>query len=110
MAVHHCISISAAAEVCDVGEPAIRRALREGRLKPACAWHIGRTNAGIYLNLESVIVSYRVDRDRVIGRIREWVEHAPVVRTPDGEEWLILDQCAPVMFPEGSPSAAWVID
>ena len=108
--MHYCLSIPAAAELCGVGEPAIRRAFREGRIKPACFWQVGRTNVGTYLNLWSALRAYGVDRDGVEGRIREWVAHAPVVRTPDGEEWLILDQCSAVMFPEGSESADWVID
>ena len=108
--LHYCISIPAAAELCGVGEPAIRRALREDRIKPACFWHVGRTNVGTYLNLPSTLRAYGVDRGGVDDRIQDWVAHAPIVRTPDGEEWLILDQCPSMMFLEGSASADWVID
>ena len=108
--MHYCLSIPAAAELCGVGEPAIRRAFREGRIKPACFWHVGRTNVGTYLNLESAVLAYSVDRDRMEERLRKWTAHAPIVRTPDGEEWVILDQGPAVMFPEGSSSADWVID
>ena len=108
--VHNCLSIPAAAELCGVGEPAIRRAFREGRIKPACFWHVGGSNVGTYLNFESALLAYGVDRDKVHHIVREWVAQAAIVRTPDGEEWVILDQCPPVMFPEGSASADWVID
>ena len=108
--MHYCLSIPAAAALCDVGQHAIRRAFREGRIKPACFWHIGGNNVGTYLNLESVLLAYNVDRDKVDHIVREWVAQAPVVRTPDGEEWLILDQCPSMMFQEGSASADWVID
>ena len=108
--MHYCLSIPAAAELCGVGEPAIRRAFREGRIKPACFWHIGRNNVGTYLNLWSTVRAYGVDQDKWEERLRSWTAHAPVIRTPDGEEWLILDQTASVMFPEGSASADWVID
>ena len=108
--MHYCLSIPAAAELCGVGEPAIRRALREGRIKPAFFWHNGRSDVATYLNLPSTLRAYGVDEGGVEDRIRKWVAHAPIIRTPDGRECLILDQGPPMMFLEGSATADWVID
>ena len=108
--MHHSISIPAAAELCDVGEPAVRRALREGRIKPAFFWHVGGYNSVTYLNLASVIECYGVDKEKGTKLIKKWTDHAPIVCTPDNRKWLILDQTAPMMYLEGSSSADWVID
>ena len=108
--MHHCISISAAAELCGVGEPAIRRAFREGRIKPAFFWHNGRNNVGTYLNLYSAVSAYGVDEAEVKSLLAKWTKQATIARTPDGREWLILDVIPSMMFMEGSSSADWVID
>ena len=92
--MHHSISIPAAAELCGVGEPAIRRALREYRIKLAFQWCVGGGDTITYLNLESVLLCYGVEdrNDECRNRIREWAEYAPVVRTADGRKWLVLDR------------------
>ncbi len=108
--MHYCISIAAAAELCSVGEPAIRRAFREGRIKPAGFWHIGRSHVGTYLNLASVVAAYTPDAARIDELIEKWVAHAAIVHTEDGEQWAIVDQSPPLMFREGSARAEWVID
>ena len=106
--MHHALSIPAAAELCGVGEPAIRRAIRDGRIKPAFFWHVGGHNALTYVNLYSAIECYGIDQDGADELIKRWMAHASIVRVPDGREWLILDQTAPMMFLEGSSSADWV--
>ena len=108
--MHYSISIPAAAELCDVGEPAVRRALRERRIKPAFFWHVGGHNTITYLNLYSVIKCYGIDEGKATKLIKKWADHAPIVRTPDDRRWIILDQTAPMMFLEGSSSADWIID
>ncbi len=98
--MHQAISIPAAGELCGVGEPAIRRAFREGRITPAFFWHVGRQQTAVYLNLQSVVKCYGVVEATVESNIKRWVASAPVIRTPDGEEWLILDLLEPMMFRE----------
>ncbi len=99
--MHHVISIPAAAELCGVGEPAIRRAFREGRIDLGFAWHVGRGQAGIYLNLSSVIACYGVVKATVEANVERFAKNATIVTTPDGERWIILDLLPSVMFPEG---------
>ena len=105
--MHLAISIPAAAELCGVGEPAIRRAFREGRIEPAFCWHVGRTQVAIYLNLSSVVRCYGVVDATVESNIERWSAKAPVIRTPDGETWIILDLLEPMMFREPK---AWAAD
>ena len=99
--MHHSISIPAAAELCGVGEPAIRRAFREGRIEMAFQWHVGGDNPITYLNLYSAVRCYGVNRATVDANLKRWVRHAPIVRTPDGREWLIIDRVEPMLFLEG---------
>ena len=104
--MHHVISIPAAAVLCGVGEAAIRRAFREGRIDLAFAWHVGRASVATYLNLKSVVRCYGVDAMTVDASIDKFTANAPVVQTPDGERWAILDLNEPMMFREpGAPSA-----
>ena len=95
--MHQSISIPAAAVLCDVGEPAIRRAFREDRISLAFVWVVGGGESTNYLNLASVVRCYGVDENRTSELIEKWCAHAPIVRTSDGREWLILD-CAPSMI------------
>lgn len=101
--MHLAISIPAAGELCGVGEPAIRRAYREGRISMAFAWHVGRTQAAVYLNLVSVVACYGVVDSTVQGCIDRMSSHAPTITTQDGEQWAILDLLDPLMFREGRP-------
>lgn len=98
---HLAISIPAAGELCGVGEPAIRRAFREGRISPAFFWHVGRVQHAIYLNLASVVACYGVVDATVQSNIDRMSSHAPVIHTQDGEQWVILDLLDPLMFREG---------
>ena len=99
---HLAISIPAAGELCGVGEPAVRRAFRDGRISPAFFWHVGRTQAAVYLNLASVVACYGVNDATVQGCIDRMSSHAPVITTRDGEKWVILDLVDPLMFREGN--------
>ena len=98
--MHQSISIPAAAELCAVGEPAIRRAFREGRISLAFQWVVGGGETINYLNLESVIRCYGADRDVALSLIKNWDSYAPIVRTPDGREWVILDRAEPMILLE----------
>ena len=105
MHVHHAISIPAAAELCRVGEPAIRRAFREGRISPCFRWVVGGGETITYLNLDSVLACYEMTRAEVFETIKEWALRAPVVRTRDEREWVIFDR-APVMILREPPEHA----
>ena len=94
--MHHTISIRAAARLTGVGEPAIRRAIRDDRIKLAFSYSVGERST-FWCNLADVVGHYGVDEDNVERLINKWVAHAPIVRTPDGREWLLLDE-GPVMF------------
>ena len=98
--MHHSITIPAAAEISGVGEPAIRRAFREGRISLAFQWVVGGGDTTNYLSLGSVVRCYGVNDERVSELITKWVAYAPVVRTPDGREWLILDLAPPMILME----------
>lgn len=98
--MHHSISIPAAAELCDVGEPAVRRAFREGRITLAFQWVVGGGGTTSYLNLDSVVRCYGVDHEKASNLLKKWVKFAPVARTPDGREWLILDRAPPMILME----------
>ena len=100
--MHYVISVPAAAVLCGVGEAAIRRAHREGRVDLAFAWHVGRESVATYLNLQSVVRCYGVDDVTVDASIKKFAANAPVVQTPDGERWAILDLNEPMMFREAS--------
>ena len=95
------ISIPAAAELTGLGEPAIRRAFREGRVDVAFQWHVGREATATYLDLPSVLTCYGVVEATVESNIKRWAAHAPVIHTPDGERWIILDLIEPMMFRKG---------
>ena len=84
--MHIAISIPAAAELCGVGEPAIRRAFREGRIDPAFFWHVGRQQTAVYLNLGSVVGCYGVDEAAVQANINRYAANAPVIQTPGRRE------------------------
>ena len=69
------ITIPAAAALCGVGEPAIRRANREGRIKWACQiWIGGRTMT--FLDLNSVRKCYQVKGVMLGGMHTAKVQHA----------------------------------
>ena len=97
---HLAISIPAAGELCGVGEAAIRRAYREGRISLAFAWHVGREMRALYLNLDSVVGCYGVDDARLNANIQRFAANAPTIQTQDGERWIILDLNPPLMFRE----------
>ena len=98
---HLAITIRAAGELTGLGEPAIRQAFRQGRISPAFFWHIGGTNTATYLNLASVVTAYGVVDATVQSNIERMSGHAPTITTQDGETWVILDTCDPLMFREG---------
>jgi len=93
------ISIPAAAELCGVGEPAIRRAFREGRIAPAFFLHVGGRNTVTYLNMQSAVACYGIadQKDAIIERMSA---HAANFTNIEGREFLILDTTAPLMFLE----------
>ena len=94
--MHHAISIRAAAEIAGVGQPAIRRAIRDDRITLSFLFSVGDRET-FFCNLSSVVRCYGVDEENVEGLLEKWVAHAPIARTPDGREWLLLDE-GPVMF------------
>ena len=98
--MHQSISIPAAAELCAVGEPAIRRALRDGRISLAFQWVVGGGGTINYLNLASVIRCYGADRDVALSLIEKWSCYAPVIRSLDGRDWTILDRAEPMILLE----------
>ena len=93
--MHHAISIRAAAEIAGVRQPAIRRAIRDGRITLSFLFSVGERET-FFCNLASVVRCYGVE-EHVEELIRKWVAHAPIARTPDGREWLLLDT-EPVML------------
>ena len=98
--MHHAISIPAAAELCGVGEPAIRRAFREGRISLAFQWVVGGGETINYLNLESVLECYGVAGSKTYPLIEKWALRAPIVRTRDGREWAIFDRAEVMILRE----------
>lgn len=98
---HLAITIRAAGELTGLGEPAIRQAFRQGRISAAFFWHVGGTNTATYLNLASVVEHYGAVKATSDSNIARWSKHAPTVETQDGETWVILDTCDPLMFREG---------
>ena len=103
--MHHAISIPAAAELCGVGEPAIRRAFREGRISLACQWVVGGGETITYLNLLSVLECYGVARSKTNPLIEKWALRAPIVRTSDGRDWVIFDRAAVMILLEPASDA-----
>ena len=88
--MHHAISIRAAATLADVGQPAIRRAIRDGRIHLSFVYSVGERDT-FWCNLESVVRCYDPPAHAVEQFISEWAPQAPITRTPDGREWLLLD-------------------
>ena len=72
------------------GEPAIRRAIREDRIRLAFQLVIGGRDAITFLNLAQVVAAYGM-MEAIAKRIKEWTKHAPmpIFRSPDGREWLV---------------------
>ena len=85
------ITIPAAAALCGVGEPAIRRAYREGRIKWACIiWIGGQTTT--FLELNSVKKCYGIETDK-----RQEM-HTLTVRHPNGPEFLLYHSAAMLLY------------
>ena len=85
------ITIPAAAALCGVGEPAIRRAYREGRIKWACIIWIGRQQT-TFLELNSVKKCYGIETDK-----RQEM-HTLTVRHPNGPEFLLYHSEAILLY------------
>ena len=77
------ITIPDAAALCGVGEPAIRRAYHEGRIKWVCLIWIGKQTT-IFLELNSVKKCYGIETDK---RLQEM--HTLTIRHPNGPEFLL---------------------
>ena len=85
------ITIPDAAALCGVGEPAIRRAYREGRIKWVCLIWIGEQTT-IFLELNSVKKCYGIETDK-----RQEM-HTLTVRHPNGPEFLLCHSEAILLY------------
>ena len=82
------LSIRAAAELCGVGEPAIRRAIREGRIVWACHFWEGT----MLMDYDSVMACYpeRFDKARKLSSV--------IIQVPDGPAFELIDVSAPFLW------------
>ena len=88
------LSVRSAAELASVGEPAIRRAVREQRLVAPLIFYVGERHT-TWIDLDSLAAVYELT-DEAVERYYAWLDHLetepPVVATSDGTQWCLIDR------------------
>lgn len=87
------ISVRGAAELAGVGEPAIRRAIREDRLAVPLIYFVGERHTS-WISLDSLAERYGLTAAD-IERYQQWIrsnEVEPSVVMAGGHKWTLLDR------------------
>ena len=87
------LSVRSAAELARVGEPAIRRAIREDRLDAPLVFYVGERHTS-WVDLGSLVAVYRLS-EQAVADYFDWLASiktaAPTVTTAGGE-WRLVDR------------------
>ena len=87
------LSIRSAAELAGVGEPAIRRAVREQRLDAPLVFYVGERHAP-WICLDSLRSAYKVTAAD-IDRYEQWlasINTEPPIVVAHGTTWRLIDR------------------
>ena len=98
------ITVRSAAELAGVGEPAIRRAIREDRLETGLLYFVGE-RVTTWIDLDSLVAAYRLAAADV-ERYETWLaanETEPPILVAGGTTWRLFDRGAVFHVPKPTP-------